>query len=133
MRRLDEQVSVAGQIAPEEIAGLGVAMVVNNRPDGEEPGQPTSAALQAAAEAAGVEYRHIPVSGGMSLPQVAQLADALAAAHGPVLAFCRSGTRSTFLWALARARLGEDAEELAAKAAAAGYDLSPIRAHLTQG
>ena len=133
MRQLDEHVSVAGQIAPEEIAGLGVAMIVNNRPDGEEPGQPSSEALKAAAEAAGVDYRHIPVSGGMSLPQVAQMADALAAADGPVLAFCRSGTRSTFLWALARARLGDDAEELAAKAAAAGYDLAPIRAYLAQG
>jgi uncharacterized protein (TIGR01244 family) len=70
------------------------------------------------------------VAGGISQPQVAQMVDALAQAEGPVLAFCRSGTRSTYLWALARARLGDDAEELSAKAAAAGYDLSPIRAFL---
>lgn len=133
MKQLNQNMFVAGQIAPEEIAGLGVAMIVNNRPDGEEPGQPTSDAIAAAAQAAGVEYRHIPVTGSFSMPQVAQMADALAAADGPVLAFCKSGTRSTFLWALAQSRLDADAEDLVSKAAAAGYDLSPIRAFLAQG
>ena len=130
MKRLDEQVTVSGQVRPEEVAALGVAMIVNNRPDGEEPGQPSSDEVAAAAAAAGVEYRHIPVSGGIALPQVALMAEALGSAQGPVHAFCKSGTRSTFLWALARSRMGDDAEELAAKAAAAGYDLSPIRAFL---
>ena len=133
MKQLDSSVSVSGQIRPEEVAGLGVAMIVNNRPDGEEPGQPSSEEIAAAAAAAGIAYRHIPVAGGFSLPQVAQMADALAAAPGPVLAFCKSGTRSTFLWALARSRLGDDAEVLVARAAEAGYDLSPIRAFLAQG
>ena len=132
LTQIADGVFVAGQIAPEEIADLGVAMIVNNRPDGEEPGQPTSDAIGAAAKAAGVEYRHIPVAGGFSLPQVAQMADALATANGPVLAFCKSGTRSTYLWALARARLGDDSETLVGQAAAAGYDLSPIRAFLAQ-
>jgi uncharacterized protein (TIGR01244 family) len=132
MKQLDSTTFVSGQIAPEEIAALGMAMIVNNRPDGEEPGQPSSASIAAAAQAAGVDYRHIPVAGGMSLPQVAQMADALAEAKGPVLAFCRSGTRSTYLWALARARLGDDADALSEKAAAAGYDLAPIRAVLAQ-
>ena len=133
MRQLDSTTFVSGQIAPEEIAALGVTLIVNNRPNGEEPGQPDSDAIEAAAKAAGVAYRHIPVAGGISQPQVAQMADALAQAQGPVLAFCKSGTRSTFLWALARARLGDDAEAVTAKAAAAGYDLSPIRAFLAQG
>ena len=133
MKQLDSTTFVSGQIAPEEIASLGVATIVNNRPDGEEPGQPASDAIEAAAKAAGVDYRHIPVAGGISLPQIAQMADALAGAQGPVLAFCRSGTRSTYLWALARARLGDDADVLTEKAAAAGYDLSPIRAFLAQG
>lgn len=133
MKKLDENMFVAGQIAPQEIAALGMAMIVNNRPDGEEPGQPSSQALAAAAEAAGVAYRYIPVAGGFSLPQVAQMADALAAADGPVLAFCKSGTRSTYIWALAQSRLGADAEELVSKTAAAGYDLSPIRAYLAEG
>jgi uncharacterized protein (TIGR01244 family) len=130
MKRLDGRVQVSGQIRPEEIAGLGVAMVINNRPDREEPGQPSSEEVEAAARAAGVEYRHIPMAGALSLPLVAQMADALAAADGEVLAFCKSGTRSTYLWALARARAGDDPEALVSKAAAAGYDLSPIRAYL---
>ena len=133
MKQLDSEVSVSGQVRPADVAALGVAMIVNNRPDGEEPGQPGSDEIAAAAEAAGIAYRHIPVSGGFSLPQVAQMADALAAADGPVLAFCKSGTRSTFLWALARSRMGADAEGLVAAAARAGYDLSPIRAFLAQG
>jgi uncharacterized protein (TIGR01244 family) len=133
MKQLDARIAVSGQIAPEDVAGLRVAMIVNNRPDGEEPGQPASAAIEAAARAAGVAYRHIPVAGGFSPPQVARMAEALDAVEGPVLAFCKSGTRSTFLWALARSRMGEDADDLAGKAAAAGYDLSPIRALLAQG
>ena len=132
MKELDSTTFVSGQIAPEDIAALGVATIINNRPDGEEPGQPTSGAIEAAAHAAGIDYRHIPVAGGISQPQVAQMADALAQAKGPVLAFCRSGTRSTYLWALARARLGDDAEDLTMKAAAAGYDLSRVRAFLAQ-
>jgi uncharacterized protein (TIGR01244 family) len=133
MRQLDSTTFVSGQIAPEEIAALGVTTIVNNRPDGEEPGQPASDAIAAAAKAAGIDYRHIPVAGGISQPQVAEMADALAGAEGPVLAFCRSGTRSAYLWALARARLGEDPETLVGQAAAAGYDLSPVRAFLAQG
>jgi uncharacterized protein (TIGR01244 family) len=130
IRSVDEQTMVGGQVAPADVAGLGVAMIVNNRPDQEEPGQPTSDEIAAAAEAAGIAYRHIPVAGGFSQPQVAQMVDALTAADGPVLAFCKSGTRSIYLWALARARIGDDPDELATKAAAAGYDLTPIRAYL---
>jgi uncharacterized protein (TIGR01244 family) len=128
MRRLDDTTLVAGQIGPDEIAGLGVAMVINNRPDGEEPGQPTSAQMEAAARAAGLDYRHIPVAGGFSPEQVEAMADALD--QGPTLAFCRSGTRSTYLWALARASRGAPAADLADRAAAAGYDLGPILPYL---
>ena len=130
IRQIDERMQVGGQVDPDEVAGLGVAMLINNRPDGEEPGQPSSAEIEAAARAAGLAYRHIPVAGGLSQALIAQMADALAAAEGDVLAFCKSGTRSTYLWALARARLGDDGDEIAAKAAAAGYDITPIRAHL---
>jgi uncharacterized protein (TIGR01244 family) len=133
MKSLDSAVSVSGQLRPEDVASSGAAMIVNNRPDGEEPGQPLSADIEAAAAAAGIAYRHIPVSGGFSLPQVTQMAEALGAAEGPVLAFCKSGTRSTFLWALARSHMGDEAEAVVAKAAAAGYDLSPIRAFLARG
>ena len=130
---LDANTFVAGQIAPHnlpEIAGAGVATIVNNRPDHEEPGQPTTAEIRAAAEAAGLDYRDIPVAGAISDTQIEAMAQALEAVDGKLLAFCRSGTRSTYLWALARASRGADAETLVRQAAAAGYDLTPIRRYL---
>ena len=130
IRQVDDETMVSGQLYPERIAALGVRMIVNNRPDHEEPGQPTSADVEAAAQAAGIAYRHIPISGGFSDAQVAAMQDALSAADGPVLACCKSGMHSIYLWALARARMGEDAETLIAKAAEAGYDLSPLRSYL---
>jgi uncharacterized protein (TIGR01244 family) len=133
IRQVDDGMMVGGQLYPDRIAGLGVSLIVNNRPDDEEPGQPTSEEIEAAARAAGIAYRHIPISGGFSQAQVAEMADALSGADGPTLAFCKSGMRSIYLWALARARLGGDGDDLSAKALAAGYDLSPIRAYLTQG
>jgi uncharacterized protein (TIGR01244 family) len=134
LRRIDERVCVAGQILPEEIEVLkagGVTMIVNNRPDGEEPGQPPSANMEAAARAAGLDYRHIPVAGGLLAPQVQAMAEALDAAEGQVVAFCKSGTRSAYLWALARAESGEAPEELMQKAVVAGYDLTPIWRYLS--
>jgi uncharacterized protein (TIGR01244 family) len=133
MKRLDEKALVAGQIRPDEMANLaasGVTMIVNNRPDGEEPGQPAGAEIAAAAESAGIAYRHIPIAGGFNLDDVMAMADALDSTEGAVLAFCKSGTRSTFLWALARSERGADRDDLIARAAAAGYDLSPIAAYL---
>ena len=127
MRPLDEGTWVAGQIEPAqmaEIAALGVRTIVNNRPDGEEPLQPASAEIAAAAGRAGLGYVHIPVEGSFSEAQVNRMAHALD--EGPVLAFCRSGTRSTYLWALARASRGTDPETLIRQAAEAGYDLSPL-------
>ncbi len=131
MRRLDDTTLVAGQIRPEQVTGFGVAMIVNNRPDGEEPGQPTSAEIEAAARAAGIGYRHIPIAGGFNMDDVLAMAEALHEAQGETLAFCRSGTRSTFLWALARSERGASKDDLVAKARAAGYDLSPIAAYLS--
>jgi len=131
-RRLGEAMLVAGQIAPGDVAdaaAAGVTLIVNNRPDGEEPGQPAGAAIAEAAAAAGIDYRHIPVSGGISPDRIAAMADALAAG-GTTLAFCRSGTRSTYVWALARARLGDDPDTIVAAAEAAGYDLTSLRPYL---
>ena len=130
---LDGQTFVAGQLHPEDVASLGsagITLVVNNRPDHEEPGQPLAAEVEAAVGEAGLDYLFVPVAGGLSPDQVEAMARALDQAEGRVLAFCRSGTRSTYLWALARARRGADGETLIAQAAAAGYDLSPLRPHL---
>ena len=134
-RALDPTISVFGQIEPEDVAAAkaqGFTAIINNRPDDEQPGQPAGAAIEAAARAAGLGYVAIPVDhSGFAEWQVSAMADALEKADGPVLAFCRSGTRSTYLWALARHSLGDDGEALIAKAAGAGYDLSPIRPILT--
>lgn len=133
-RKLDDSISVAGQIAPEDIAEAarqGFTFIINNRPDGEAPGQPSSAEMESAAIAAGLGYAAIPIThAGFSEDQVMAMRKVLEQASGPVLAFCRSGTRSTLVWALARARAGDTASDLAAKASAAGYDLSPIQASL---
>jgi uncharacterized protein (TIGR01244 family) len=131
IRRVDDHISVSPQIAPGEIGDLaeaGFAMVINNRPDGEEHGQPSGAAICEAAQAAGLDYVAIPVTqAGFSSNQVDAMAGALARARGPVLAFCRSGTRSCNLWALAEASQGAAPGDLIAKGAGAGYDLTGIR------
>jgi uncharacterized protein (TIGR01244 family) len=125
---------VAPQIAPEDIAAakaVGVGLIINNRPDGESPDQPDGSTIEAAARAAGIAYRAIPVSGMMvGESQVAAMRDALDSAEGPVLAYCRSGTRSTLLWSLAKASRGEEPDAIARAAAAAGYDIAPIRSML---
>ena len=131
IRRIDDRVSVAPQIAPEDIAAIkaaGFVAIVNNRPDDEEGGQPSGDAIRAAAEAAGLRYSAIPVThAGFSHPQIDAMTDALANAEGPVLAYCRSGTRSCNLWALAAAKAGRDPALLVAQGAGAGYDLSAMR------
>lgn len=106
----------------------GFQAIVNNRPDGEDPSAPQGAAIEAEARAAGLGYHYIPVTGaGFSAAQIDALASARAEASGPVLGYCRSGTRSTLLWALGEARNGRDPEAIAADARAAGYDVSPVR------
>ncbi|WP_395671946.1 TIGR01244 family sulfur transferase [Phenylobacterium sp.] len=130
-RRVTDELSVAPQIRVEDVAEAarqGFRTLVNNRPDGEEPGQPTSAQMQAAAEAAGLAYVHIPVVGGPTPQQVEASQRLFAEADGPVLAFCRSGTRSIVTWTLAQAASGAySRDELVAMGRAAGYDLSSLR------
>jgi uncharacterized protein (TIGR01244 family) len=109
-RDLDAKTLVADrQLQASDMAAAaarGVTLIVNNRPDGEEPGQPAAAEIEAAARAAGLDYVHIPISAEFSGDKVAALRAALAQAEGRALLFCRSGTRSTYLWTLARAQSG---------------------------
>jgi len=130
-RRLSSDMLASPQIGPADVAeakAIGVTLVVNNRPEGESDDQIPGATIEAAARAAGIDYLAIPVThAGFSLPQVEKLAEALAHNEGQVLGYCRSGTRSTLLWALARAHLGDEPETLAAAAADAGYDVGPVR------
>jgi uncharacterized protein (TIGR01244 family) len=131
-RQLTDTIYVAPQISLAEVAeaqAMGVTVIINNRPDGEEPGQLAGADIETAARAAGIAYAAVPVThAGFSPWQLDGMADALAQAEGgKVLAYCRSGTRSTLLWALTQARAGHDPDALAEKAAAAGYDLASVR------
>ncbi|MEC7625226.1 MAG: TIGR01244 family sulfur transferase, partial [Pseudomonadota bacterium] len=107
-RKLSDDFYASPQITPQEVseaAAMGIALVINNRPDGEAPDQPAGADIEAATRAAGMDYLAIPIgSAGFSEPQVEKLQEALAASQGPVLGYCRSGTRSTLLWSLAQAR-----------------------------
>ncbi|RYY46525.1 MAG: TIGR01244 family phosphatase [Sphingomonadales bacterium] len=131
MRTIDETISVSAQITPAdvtELARAGFKAIVNNRPDEEEPGQPAGDAIRAAAQTLGLSYHAIPVThAGFSMPQVEAMRAAIEGADGPVFAYCRSGTRSTNLWALAEASRGGDPETLIGKAAQAGYDISGLR------
>ncbi|MGN6691704.1 MAG: TIGR01244 family sulfur transferase [Sphingopyxis sp.] len=130
-RPLSAQFSVAPQISIEDIAeakAQGFAMVVNNRPDGEEPSAPQGDDIARAAAAEGLAYAAIPIGhAGFSHAQIDALDKLLTDATGPILAYCRSGTRSTHLWALARARAGDDVDGIVEAAAKAGYDLAGLR------
>ncbi|MET0251377.1 MAG: TIGR01244 family sulfur transferase [Novosphingobium sp.] len=134
-RQIEPRVYASPQIDVTQIAeaaALGVKLVINNRPEDESPDQTPGAEIKRAARDAGLDYVAIPVThAGFSGPQVAAMRAALNRHAGaPVLAYCRSGTRSTLLWALAEAQAGRDPAELAVAAAGAGYDLAPIRALL---
>lgn len=136
IRRINDQISVAPQIDPADVTDLarqGFVAIVNNRPDEEEAGQPSGEAVRQVAQTLGLAYHAIPVThAGFSAHQMDAMRDALDAANGPVLAFCRSGTRSCNLWALAEASKGADADSLIEQAAGAGYNIGGIRPLLDQ-
>ncbi len=129
-RALTENLFVAPQItvdAVAEAAAHGVTLVINNRPEGESDDQTPGAEIESAAKAAGLDYVAIPVThAGFSQWQLEAMSEALQKNEGKVLAYCRSGTRSTLLWSLVQARAGMHPAEIADRAAAAGYDVAPI-------
>jgi uncharacterized protein (TIGR01244 family) len=132
MRELDDKVLVSGQIRRDEVAALrtqGVTLIINNRPDGEEPGQPLGAEIEEAATAAGINYRSVPIIRGIGPADADAMRDAISSSPGKVLAFCRSGTRSGLAWALARNDEGMAREEIERRLISAGVDPTPI-AHL---
>ena len=128
IRPLVPGVLVAGQIHADDMAAAvaqGVRRIVNNRPDHEEPGQPTSAEIEAAAHAVGLDYTYAPARGLPDAAVVDAVAEALADG-APVLLFCKSGMRSAAAWALATSRSGGSREDIVTAAAGAGYDLSGL-------
>ena len=114
-----------------QIADLGFKTIINNRPDREVPGQPSAAEIKAAAEAAGLRFHSLPYSGQTPPGVVGEMALLLEQAPAPVLAYCRTGTRSIKAWALAAALAGtKRPDEIIALAARAGYDLEGARGAL---
>nr|WP_319250868.1 TIGR01244 family sulfur transferase [uncultured Celeribacter sp.] len=131
--KVNEQLTVSSQITPEEVSVLadkGYTTLVCNRPDMEIDDDQSSDAMAAAAEAAGLSFHYLPVIPGQFTPElILEMAQVMEESAGPVYAYCRSGTRSTTLWALSQA--GQKApEEILKEAAGAGYDLSGIAGYL---
>lgn len=133
IRKIDDDISVAPQIRPEDVADiakLGFRTLIANRPDHEEFGQPTMADIEAAATENGLTWVYQPVQSGNILDgDVAQFASIYQNAEKPVLAFCRSGTRCCALWAMSHAA-STPADALLIKAYNAGYDLSGLKPRL---
>lgn len=132
LKSLSASVSVGPQLQPSDMAALaaqGYASVINNRPDDEEPSQPSSSELEAAATAAGLAYLHAPIRSMPEDQAVALVGDRLKAdeeRNARTAMFCRSGMRSSAAWAMAQRLEGSDPDDLRAAAASAGYDLSRL-------
>ena len=124
--------SVAGRLDRADIDALaraGVRTIVNNRPDGEDPGQLPAAEAKQLAAAHGIAYHHIPITvATLTRGDVDAFAATLRDAAQPVVAHCRSGTRSALLWALARMREGADPLALISEAARHGIDIAGLPA-----
>lgn len=135
IRKIDDSISVAPQISPDdvaELARLGFRTLVANRPDHEEPGQPPMAALEEAAREQGITWVYLPVESGNILDEdIDAFAPMFEEADKPVLAFCRSGTRCSVLWALSSAR-HMPLEPIIQRAGQAGYDLRGLVPRLQQ-
>ena len=128
LRPLSPTVWASPQLSPGSLTALaasGVRRVLSNRPDGEDPGQPTAAEMEAAARDAGLDFAWVPISGLPGPAQVSAVAELLADGT-PTLMFCRSGMRSAAAWAMAARVGGADPDDLRAAAGAAGYDLSRV-------
>ena len=128
-RRVNDRLSVSPQISPADVAqakAQGFTTIVNNRPDGEAPDQPPAAEIEAAAKAAGLAYVHIPVRGMPTPEQVEETRTAILNSEGPVLAFCRTGTRCINTWSIGERLAGGDRDELVRLGSAAGYDLTQV-------
>ena len=127
-RRVTDEFTTAPQISTADVAEAarrGFVAIICNRPDGEDPGQPSAAEIKGAAEAHGLSFVHIPVRGAPGPAVVVAMRLAVEAADGPVLAYCRSGTRSITTWSIGQAMSGARPRgELVALGRAAGYDLT---------
>jgi len=135
LRQITQNFSVAPQIQPEDVAALaeaGFRSIICNRPDGEDYGQSDCCDIEAQARAAGMEFLMLPISSGVVTQEAAQgFRKALDTMPGPILAYCRSGTRCTMLWTIAQFDQ-LPADEIVSKTGSAGYDMSGLVAQLKQ-
>jgi len=124
--------TAAGALSREDIAALaasGVKTIINNRPDAEDPGQLSADEARALCAARGIAYHHIPfVAATLTRADVDAFEQVLMTASHPMVAHCRSGTRSTMIWALTRMRQGDDPATLVALGARNGVDISALPA-----
>ncbi len=132
MKHINENVTVSPQIDLNEIADIkaqGFNIVMSNRPDGEEIGQPLTADIQAAVESAGLKFVHIPIISGQFTQEAIDGFAEVVGANDKVFAYCRTGTRCAALWALSQAGRAS-ADDILGATSAAGYDFPQLRAHL---
>lgn len=134
LRKITDAFSVSPQIEVADVPAIkeaGFRAILCNRPDGEDAGQPDIAAIEAAAQAAGLEFRAVPiVSGALTEANVEDFNAALAEMPAPVLAYCRSGTRCTTMWSISQIDQMPEGEIVSA-AADAGYDMRGIVAQMS--
>ncbi len=130
IRQLDERTFVSGQIAPDEVVGLaeqGIRILINNRPDREEGGQPLASEIEAAAADAGIAYHFVPIIRGIGPADIDAMQQAFGHQDsGKILAFCRSGARSALVCALVHRDLGASRERVERSLIEAGFDPAPI-------
>jgi len=129
-KKVTEHISVSPQINKDDIdtaAEMGVTLIINNRPDGEEAGQPTNDTLATYAAEKGIKWAHIPITSGQITMEAITSTSYALKAEDKILAYCRSGTRSCNLWGLAQAFEGtDDTASILKKAENAGYDLTGL-------
>ncbi len=133
LKRINQHITVSPQISPEDLSTIkaaGFTTIINNRPDGEEPGQLTHEEAAATAAKLGIQYRYIPVvTGSITRRDVTAHHNAVQRGPHKVLAHCRSGTRCYMLWGAARALFERESPlKLVAEAAVKGYDLRALPA-----
>lgn len=129
IREISETYAVSPQIAPEDMTAIrarGFTTVICNRPDAENPAELHSSAMKAAAEAAGLQFVENPFAAGLDLSIIDRQRSAIDGADGPVLAYCRSGTRSATVWALAEAGR-KSTDDILQATAQAGYPMDGMR------
>ena len=130
IKKINQNLSVAGQIFPADIPAIveqGFKTILCNRPDGEVVDQPTIGTIEEIARNLGIAVRYLPVgNSGVTQNNISEFAQFIHAADGPTLAYCRTGTRSTFLWALSERASGTPANQIVTIATNAGYDLTRI-------